>query len=60
MGAGDVKLLAAIGSVVGPSEVIVVFILMGLAGGVLAMLALVSRKRKARTICTTVLIVATG
>lgn len=45
MGAGDVKLLAAIGSVVGPSEIMVVFILAALAGGLLALFVVVWRKQ---------------
>ncbi|MBI3949400.1 MAG: prepilin peptidase [Acidobacteria bacterium] len=47
MGAGDVKLLAAVGSVVGPHGIVAVFILTGLAGGLLAILVLGLRKRSA-------------
>lgn len=38
MGAGDVKLLAAIGSFVGPNHVIVVLLATAICGGVLALL----------------------
>jgi prepilin peptidase CpaA len=44
MGAGDVKLLAAVGSVVGPQGIIGVFILTGLVGGLLAIVVLVLRR----------------
>jgi prepilin peptidase CpaA len=43
MGAGDVKLMAAIGAIVGPSNWFGIFILSGLLGGVFAVLFLVSR-----------------
>jgi prepilin peptidase CpaA len=45
MGAGDVKLLAAIGSVIGPYSVFLVLILASLVGGVLAVVALGSWNR---------------
>jgi len=38
MGAGDVKALAALGALLGPSQLIHVFIYMGLIGGVMAVL----------------------
>jgi prepilin peptidase CpaA len=43
MGAGDVKLMAAIGAIVGPSNWFGIFILSGLLGGVFAVLLLLSR-----------------
>jgi prepilin peptidase CpaA len=43
MGAGDVKLMAAIGALVGPSNWFGIFILSGLLGGVFAVLLLLYR-----------------
>lgn len=48
-GAGDVKLLAAVGAVVGPGNCFWVFILTALLGGVIAMLMLLLRKRVRHT-----------
>ncbi len=45
MGAGDVKLLAAIGSLVGPSHAVVVLIATAIAGGVLALVYVLARRR---------------
>jgi len=49
MGTGDVKLLAAIGSVVGPDGIIIVFILTALAGGLLAIFVLLAQRRLVNT-----------
>lgn len=38
MGAGDVKALAALGSLVGPSDIFQIFLYMGLIGGAIALL----------------------
>ncbi|HLK19073.1 MAG TPA: A24 family peptidase [Bryobacteraceae bacterium] len=43
MGAGDVKLMAAIGALVGPANWFGIFVLSGLLGGVFAVLFLVAR-----------------
>lgn len=43
MGAGDVKLMAAVGALVGPSNWFGIFVLSGLLGGVFAVLILLSR-----------------
>src|SRR5580692_12667524 len=43
MGAGDVKLMAAIGALVGPSNWFGIFVLSGILGGVFAVLFLLSR-----------------
>ena len=48
-GAGDVKLLAAVGSIVGPGNCFWVFILTALLGGVIAMIMLLLRKRVRHT-----------
>jgi prepilin peptidase CpaA len=45
MGAGDVKLMGAIGSIAGPANWFGVFVLTSLLGGVIAVLLLLSRKR---------------
>ncbi len=44
MGAGDVKALAALGAWLGPSQTLFLFIYMGLAGGLLALGAIIFRK----------------
>jgi prepilin peptidase CpaA len=43
MGGGDVKLMAAVGSLAGPQNWLVIFILASLAGGVWALLLILSR-----------------
>jgi prepilin peptidase CpaA len=50
MGAGDVKLLAAIGSLLGPSDALVVLVATALAGGVLAIVYVVLRRRLGATL----------
>ena len=45
MGAGDVKLLAAVGAIEGPAFVLRAFVLMGLAGGAIAILVTLRRRR---------------
>ena len=50
MGAGDVKLLAAIGSLVGPSHAVMVLIATAIAGGVLALVYVLFRRRFATTL----------
>jgi prepilin peptidase CpaA len=50
MGAGDVKLLAAIGSLLGPHDAIVVLVATALAGGVLALVYIFARRRFATTL----------
>ena len=53
MGAGDVKLMAALGSIVGPANWFGIFIVTGLLGGILAVGLLLSRG-KLRTALTNV------
>ena len=43
-GAGDVKLLAAIGTLLGPSGILVAFLYSAIAGGVLALIVAVRRR----------------
>jgi len=50
MGAGDVKLLAAVGSLVGPSDAIVVLLATAISGGVLAVIYALFRRRFGATI----------
>lgn len=57
MGAGDVKLMAAIGSMVGPQNWILVFLCTALAGGVLA-LAVAVRKGRLRRVLGNVSVLA--
>jgi prepilin peptidase CpaA len=50
MGAGDVKLLAAIGSLLGPSDVVVVLAATAISGGVLALFYVIFRRRVGATL----------
>ncbi len=52
-GGGDVKLMAAVGTVVGPSTVIWAFLFTGVAGGVLALIVACQRGRLAATVAGT-------
>jgi prepilin peptidase CpaA len=45
MGAGDVKLFAAVGAIVGPQSLLVIFVLTGIFGGIAALALLVVRGR---------------
>jgi prepilin peptidase CpaA len=49
-GAGDVKLMAAIGAVLGPATVVYAFLFTAVAGGVLAVAVALRRRRLADTI----------
>ena len=50
MGAGDVKLMAAVGAVVGPGNWVAVFIASALAGGVLAVALMIWKGRVKETL----------
>ncbi|MEO8077258.1 MAG: A24 family peptidase [Acidobacteriota bacterium] len=52
-GAGDVKLMAAVGAVVGPSTVVTAFLLTALAGGVLAVAVALRRRQLVNAIAGT-------
>lgn len=52
-GAGDVKLMAAVGAVVGPATVITAFLFAAVAGGVLAVVIAARRRRLGATIART-------
>ena len=48
-GAGDVKLMAAVGAIVGPALVVSAFLFTAIAGGVLAVVVALRRRRLAAT-----------
>lgn len=52
-GAGDVKLMAAVGAVVGPSTVVSAFLFTAIAGGVLALAVAIRRRRLGATLAGT-------
>jgi prepilin peptidase CpaA len=54
MGAGDVKLMAAVGSMAGASNWLVIFVLTAILGGVIALVAMVSRGAVRRTLANLV------
>lgn len=49
MGAGDVKMMAAVGAIVGPANWLLVFLATCLLGGVAAVIAVLARKRFRQT-----------
>ena len=52
-GAGDVKMMGAVGSVIGPGMVVSAFLFTAIAGGVLAVAVAMQRQRLAATIAGT-------
>jgi len=52
-GAGDVKLLAAAGALLGPKDTIYAFLYTAIAGGALALVVAVARRRLSQTIAST-------
>lgn len=52
-GAGDVKLMAAVGAIVGPLVVVNAFLFTAIAGGVLALIVAVRRRRLSATLAGT-------
>lgn len=52
-GAGDVKLMAAVGALVGPATVVSAFLFTAIAGGILAVAVAARRRRLASTIART-------
>ena len=50
MGAGDVKLFSAVGALVGPQQLMIVFVFTGLLGGVAALALSLSRGRLRETL----------
>jgi prepilin peptidase CpaA len=53
LGAGDVKLFAAVGAVIGAGRIVPAFLYTGVAGGLLAIGVAASRGRLASTVCRT-------
>jgi prepilin peptidase CpaA len=52
-GAGDVKLMAGVGAIVGPALVLSAFLFTAIAGGVLALIVAIRRQRLAATLAGT-------
>jgi prepilin peptidase CpaA len=59
-GAGDVKLFAALGTLLGPTQIVVAFLYTAIAGGVLAIAVAVRRRRLRETVERTAALVSTG
>jgi prepilin peptidase CpaA len=59
-GAGDVKLMAAVGAIVGPPLVVSAFLCTALAGGALAVVISIRRRRLAATLAGTGKLVGAG
>jgi prepilin peptidase CpaA len=57
-GAGDVKLMAAVGAIVGPAVVVKAFLFSAVAGGVLAVIVATRRKRLGATFAGTARMIA--
>ena len=57
-GAGDVKLMAAVGAIVGPLGVVNAFLFTAIAGGVLALIVAVRRRRFTATLAGTARLIA--
>lgn len=57
-GAGDVKLMAAIGSIVGPALVVTAFLFTAVAGGVLAVAVALRRRQLSATLAGTARMIA--
>ncbi len=60
MGAGDVKLFAAMGTLVGPTHILRAFVFTAIAGGMLAIAVAAMRGRLQQTLARTGTLVATG
>lgn len=56
MGAGDVKLMAAVGAIIGPLNWIAVFIASALAGGLFAIVLMIRKGRVRETLSNTLFI----
>ncbi len=59
-GSGDVKLMAAVGALLGPSRVIQAFLGTALAGGVIALAIALHRRRLRRTLGSAARVLAHG
>jgi prepilin peptidase CpaA len=60
MGGGDLKLFAAIGTLLGPKATVVAFLYTLIAGGLLAVVVAVQRKRLRDTVMNTAVLVGTA
>jgi len=60
IGAGDVKLFAALGTLLGPSRTAAAFVYTAIAGGLLALLVAARRRRLRETVERTATFVCTG
>jgi len=58
-GAGDVKLFAAAGAFIGPAHILAAFLYTALAGGAIAIVISLSRRRLRQTIGDTAMLIAT-
>jgi len=59
-GAGDVKLFAAVGALIGPAHIVAAFFYTAVAGGVMALIVAVRRRRLQHTIAGTARFIATA
>ena len=59
-GAGDVKLLAAAGALLGPTDTIYAFLYTAIAGGALALVVAVARRRLSQTLASTSALMSGG
>ena len=59
-GAGDVKLFAALGTLLGPTHIVVAFLYTAIAGGLLAIVVAVRRRRLRETVERTAALLSTG
>jgi prepilin peptidase CpaA len=59
-GAGDVKLLAAIGTLLGPKGILFAFVYTAIAGGVMAVCVALTRRRLGLTMARTAALVRSG
>ena len=59
-GAGDVKLFAAAGALMGPAPIITAFFYTAIAGGLLALVVAVRRRRLQHTLGATARLIATA
>lgn len=57
MGAGDVKLMAAVGSIVGPQNWVVILLCTALAGGLLGLAVSAAKGRLRQTMCNVAVLV---
>jgi prepilin peptidase CpaA len=59
-GAGDVKLFAALGTLLGPSGVLLAFLYTALAGGALAIIVALQRRMLRETVARAAMLISTG